>query len=754
MERALGIHSISAVLRPSQFQYESDWVLFEPGDNFLRCGLKLGELIRTAAKEYDIIHYNFGRPMIYSGRRQNWPSSPAAFIWLARMCCVLFEFADVALLKRLGKGIVVTYQGSDARQGDYCLENHDITFAAEVYAPETDAHKRRQIAKFSRYADRVYALNPDLLSVLPPEAQFLPYASVDPRQWTPLYPAPRARPLVMHAPSKRAVKGTRFLLEAVERLQQESVACDLELIENLPHAEARQRYEKADLVVDQLLAGWYGGFAVEAMALGKPVITYLREGDLHVVPQDMRAELPVIDATPATIYDVLKEWLTIRRHHLPDRGRAGRAYVEHWHDARAIAARLIADYEAILCEKEFDMQSPPPPPPPARAAVLCFSPLHLDARVQRQIRALTSICDVTAIGWSDPGIEGVRFVDVSERPPSILRKAYLAGLLKTGRFESVYRSRESVQRTSEALNGHNFTLIVANDIEALPVALVSQGKANVLFDAHEYAPRQHDGWFLWRFFMQQYKEHLCRTSIPQVDAMTTVGPTIAAEYARAFGAQPAVVLNAPYHRKSPYAPRSGSAIRMVHHGVLSRRRRPEIMIDAMAKLDNRFRLDFMLVHNSPRYLASLKKRASSDRRIAFVPPVAPSDIVERLSGYDIGLFSLPPYSFNARHALPNKFFDFIQARLCVAIGPSPEMQRVVRQYECGVVASDFTAAALAERLSALDRRKVEEYRRAADAAAADLCYERSAEVLLDSARRLLGVDKNAQATRENALPSG
>ena len=60
----------------------------------------------------------------------------------------------------------------------------------------------------------------------------------------------------------------------------------------------------------------------------------------------------MIVATPTTIYDVLKDWLTVRRHALPERGRASRAYVERWHDARTIAKRLIGDYEAILRERE------------------------------------------------------------------------------------------------------------------------------------------------------------------------------------------------------------------------------------------------------------------------------------------------------------------------------------------------------------------------------------------------------------------
>ncbi len=357
MERELGAESISVVRRPNKFQYQSDRILFGPEDGFFRRELGTWRYCVSEMQHFDIVHYNYGQPLMacVSDEVRIWPPAQAARRFLVQPYRALFEFADVAFLKRTGKGIVVTYQGDDARQGDYCLENHDITIAKEVdgdyYTARSDARKRRQIARFRRYADRIYALNPDLLNVLP-LAEFVPYAHVVPSQSRPHYPAPRARPRVLHAPSHRGVKGTRFVLEAAERLRREGVPFDLELIENLPNAEALQRYREADLVVDQLLAGWYGGFAVEAMVLGKPVIAYLRESDLHVLPREMREELPVIDANPETIYDVLREWLTVRRHVLPERGRAARAYVERWHDARAIARRLIRDYEAVLRERE------------------------------------------------------------------------------------------------------------------------------------------------------------------------------------------------------------------------------------------------------------------------------------------------------------------------------------------------------------------------------------------------------------------
>ena len=284
------------------------------------------------------------------------------------------------------------------------------------------------------------------------------------------------------------------------------------------------------------------------------------------------------------------------------------------------------------------------------AAVISFSPLHRDARVQRQVRTLRETCDVTALGLTNPHIEGVRFVDVSTGPGIIPRSAvrtwermFRAFLLKARCFEAAYRLQGRVRKAAEILKDHDFALIVANDIDTLPLALRYRGRAKVLFDAHEYAPRQYDAWFLWRFFFQEYTEYLCRTRIPQVDSMTTVGPRIAQEYEREFGVKASIVQSAPPYHAIRYTARNDEVIRMVHVGSAAPYRRLETMIEAMAHLDGRFRLDFMLVLGDPRYLAKLERFASGDRRIGFVPPVAPDEIVERISTYDVGLCTyLPP----------------------------------------------------------------------------------------------------------------
>jgi glycosyltransferase involved in cell wall biosynthesis len=131
------------------------------------------------------------------------------------------------------------------------------------------------IDKISRYADRIFYVNPDLAVSLPESAEFLPYAHVDLRDWQPLRSGDgKGTPVVVHAPFRRGVKGSEYVIEAVRRLQQEGVPIEFVLLEGKTREEARRIFERADLLVDQLILGWYGGIAVELMALGKPVVAF------------------------------------------------------------------------------------------------------------------------------------------------------------------------------------------------------------------------------------------------------------------------------------------------------------------------------------------------------------------------------------------------------------------------------------------------------------------------------------------------
>jgi glycosyltransferase involved in cell wall biosynthesis len=173
-----------------------------------------------------------------------------------------------------------------------------------------------------------------------PEAEMIP-PGIDLRPFTPVPPSDRERPLVVHAPSNRARKGTDYVIAACAELP-----VDLDVVEGVPHDEARERYARADIVVDQLNAGWHGIFALEAMALGKPVLTYLNPETVAQAEAHYGTRLPIVPTTKeALAHDLrpLVESPALRR----EIGAASRAYVERVHDIDVVADRLLDVYARL-----------------------------------------------------------------------------------------------------------------------------------------------------------------------------------------------------------------------------------------------------------------------------------------------------------------------------------------------------------------------------------------------------------------------
>jgi hypothetical protein len=285
-----------------------------------------------ASGTYDVLHYYFGQSYIHRpGQRET-----------------VLNFADLRLARARGKRIFMTLQGCDVRLAGDSHAAHAVTMCKPEgcrffsgCVTHQDHVRRAMIAHILPLCDRVFVLNPDLKRHAP-AATFLPYANVDIAATALALPRATGRPLVLHAPTDPLIKGSADIETALGVLAGE-FDFDYQKITGKPHAEAMQLYARADLVIDQVLAGWYGGFAVELMAMGKPVAAYIRSEDLPVVPPRMAAELPILRIDPRTLVDDLRQILR-RRAEWPAMGRASRAFVERWHDPAKVAAALLRVY--------------------------------------------------------------------------------------------------------------------------------------------------------------------------------------------------------------------------------------------------------------------------------------------------------------------------------------------------------------------------------------------------------------------------
>lgn len=371
-----------------------------------------------------------------------------------------------------------------------------------------------------------------------------------------------------------------------------------------------------------------------------------------------------------------------------------------------------------------------------RILVLTFSDVARDPRVRRQCSLVAKHGRVVLASPGSNPFENIDHVVLGEGcKRSLTDRLLTAFRLGVGAFDACYWSQTLVRDALARLGGDHFDLVVANDLECLPLALTLAQQSPVILDAHEYAPAEFDDQLFWRILIAPYRRYLCARYMRMCAGVTTVSEGIAEEYRNHYCDAVSVFPNAcDWIDLDPVVPEPGR-IKLVHHGLALPSRCLERMVDMFAYLDDRFTLTFMLLPGPQGYLEKLKRRAADYHRIRFAEPVPVTEICRATNRFDVGIFLLPPMNFNYAHALPNKFFEFVQARLAVAIGPSPEMMRYVHDHGLGVVSDDFDARSFATVLNHMTEDDCWRYKQNAHAAAQSLAfftYAQRFEVLVAS----------------------
>lgn len=244
-------------------------------------------------------------------------------------------YLDLALLKRLGKQVVITTHGSDIRSPVLYMREVVSRGLYTVYTELPAERLRDEIKRFranriSKYANVIFS-QPQYAHLLKKPYEFL---------WLPVNlesfsyrNQPTNRPLIVHAPSARQHKGTHHVLAVIDRLREEGQQFRFRLVEGLNNMQLRSLLSEAEIVIDQFEPA-IGLLSLEAMASGCVVTGGAVPG--CIFPKD----LPVVTTTPNTLYQNLKHLLEHpqKRRRLADRGRR---YVEHYHDYRVVSRRFL-----------------------------------------------------------------------------------------------------------------------------------------------------------------------------------------------------------------------------------------------------------------------------------------------------------------------------------------------------------------------------------------------------------------------------
>ena len=353
-----------------------------------------------------------------------------------------------------------------------------------------------------------------------------------------------------------------------------------------------------------------------------------------------------------------------------------------------------------------------------RLLIVSFSPLAMDARVLKQIRHFTGRYHITTCGRG-PAPEGSdqHFEVRHGAVPALADNAMM--LLHAYRL--AYWTTPEVRQAWKALKGLRFDAILANDAPTLPLAVRLRPTGGIHADLHEYWPRLRDENANWLRFKGPWYAWQCRMGLTKALSASTVSQGLADAYEKQFHVPLDVVTNAsPYHDLAPTPVHD--PIRVVHQGTSQLNRNLDAMIDGVLATPD-MTIDLYLRPNEPAYIERLRERAATEPRLTVHDQVPYDQLIDTLNDYDLGAFLLEPSNFSYAHALPNKIFDFAQARLGAVVSPIPEMAAYVKRFGYGVVTDGFTAADLTRALEELTPERVSELKAAAHEHAHELSSE-------------------------------
>lgn len=312
--RQKGIRAETMIFGRSPFGNRFDYEINADKKSAMARALVKTKLLLWICQKYDIVHYHFTDTLIEN-------------------------YVDLIYFKLAGVKTVWHFRGCDVRLFGLMKISpvHNCAKICRHRCP--DVPKKRRIKAAQKWCSKIYVSTPDLLESVK-DAEWVPNMT-DSFEITPEINKDGTAIRICHAPTDRVIKGTEYVIKAVEELKK-SYGVELVLVEKTSLPEAVKIYNTCDIGVDQLNVGWYGHYAVQLMQLGKPVLSYIRDDLLPFA-----SLCPVVNVNADNLARKLEELLLdpkLRR----QLGDEGIAYVNKIHNPETIGNKILNDYREIL----------------------------------------------------------------------------------------------------------------------------------------------------------------------------------------------------------------------------------------------------------------------------------------------------------------------------------------------------------------------------------------------------------------------
>lgn len=427
-----------------------------------------------------------------------------------------------------------------------------------------------------------------------------------------------------------------------------------------------------------------------------------------------------------------------------------------------------------------------------RACIISLTNVVQEPRVLRQIKTLTALgWKVAVIGYARglpvPPSWEFHEAAVAARPPDtrrirhLLRQDFPAALrkiaggygvkAKSGLLRAKYGALDALGGSSAGIrwplqkarryfaetpgmpelresilaNVARCDLVIAHDYFTYFLAddLAKRDGARYAIDCHEYAMEQYNYGthsdrtvrHQWCYVTRPYIDTLQRHYFHRAAAISTVCDGIANLLARDYGLpkRPAVIRSTPFYEEVPFRP-CGERIEIVYHGLVT----PTRNLDAAVKTLALCRPEFRLTVRGPvepgydSQLRALALQLGVEDRFVLAPPVPFAELIQSASAADIGYFVFENFSPQRQFTAPNKFFEYMMAGLALVVSDVPELARIIRTHNNGLLLEEFSPSRTAEAINQLDRAAIDDMKRRSLSAARELCWEREQQVLIEA----------------------
>lgn len=376
-------------------------------------------------------------------------------------------------------------------------------------------------------------------------------------------------------------------------------------------------------------------------------------------------------------------------------------------------------------------------------AILCDSNPFGKPRPARMIEMLREDYNLFIYGRECHRVEGLQTFSFPSSKTSSQRseeenEAIIQACLNKD-FNTLIYTKERQVLQKQLLCTPSLALLIVEDITLLPFALAYKEQnpaSKVMIDLREFYPLEYENDPLWLRSFGAFFEHLCSTYLPRVDFALTVSEGIAKKYAQAYGIECTLFLSLP-----PFFPLTSSKndkIRLIYHGLISTDRESKNLLEIAKNLRDGIEMNLMVLSNHPAFLEEFKNEAKNIPNLNLLPPVKLEEIIPFTQQFDVGLITLKPNGFNNTHALPNKFFEYIQARLALLSTPLPSIIPLIEKYSLGKCSANFSTTSIIETINALSIEEVQTYKQNSCIASQTLNLSSNQVKILEIIQNLLG----------------